>query len=118
MYRPLGESPDAGSDAHVTGAFGWALVVERGPQAGLTYVLANGSTEVGRGSDSGIFLGDVTVSRQHAVLHVDDTGLRIEDHGSTNGVYVNGVLREAAILHPNDEVIIGKFRLRVARGND
>ena len=101
----------------VEGAFGWALVVETGPQAGLTYVLPPGATTVGRHPDSDIFLGDVTVSRHHAVFHVDDQGLAVEDLGSTNGTYVNGVRVDRARLAPGDEVFVGKFHLLVARGN-
>ena len=100
----------------VEGAFGWALVVETGPQAGLTYVLPPGDTAVGRDASSDIYLGDVTVSRHHAVFHVDDSGLVVEDVGSTNGTYVNGARVESAGLSPGDEIFIGKFHLLVARG--
>ena len=40
----------------------------------------------------------------------------LEDLGSTNGTYVNGKLAEQVELSPGDEVIIGRFRLVVARG--
>lgn len=109
--------PAAEPGRRVEGAFGWALVVETGPQAGLTYVLPGGETIVGRGPDVDIFLGDVTVSRHHARFVVDAEGLRVEDLGSTNGTYVNGRRVEAARLHPSDELLIGKFHLVVARGS-
>jgi len=105
------------SGSTVAGAFGWALIVETGPQAGLTYVLAEGDTIAGRGADCDIFLGDVTVSREHARFNVEGGALRIQDLGSTNGTYVNGAWAEAYALSAGDEVIIGKFHLVVARGN-
>jgi len=111
------ESASGASGSTVAGAFKWALIVETGPQAGLTYVLADGDTLVGRGSDCDIFLGDVTVSRHHARFSVDGSTLRLTDLGSTNGTYVNGSWADAYALSAGDEVIIGKFHLVVARGN-
>jgi len=117
-FTPIREASASGaSGTSVAGAFKWALIVETGPQAGLTYVLADGDTLVGRGSDCDIFLGDVTVSRHHARFSVDGATLRVADLGSTNGTYVNGTWADAYALSAGDEVIIGKFHLIVARGN-
>jgi pSer/pThr/pTyr-binding forkhead associated (FHA) protein len=112
-----GEKERGASGSRVEGAFAWALVVETGPQAGLSYVLGPGETIAGRGPDSDIFLGDVTVSREHARFFVDDHGLTLEDLGSTNGTYVNGDRVDAFALNPDDELIIGKFHLVVAQGS-
>ena len=71
IYQPTGETASGASGSSVAGAFGWALTVETGPQAGLTYVLGPGETLVGRGGDCDIFFGDVTVSRHHAKLTVE-----------------------------------------------
>lgn len=101
----------------IEGAFRYALVVERGPRAGLTYVLGEGDTVAGRSDDADIFLGDVTVSRQHARFTVDEQGLSVEDLRSTNGTYVNAERHDRAQLQPGDEVIIGKFHLVVAGGH-
>ena len=117
IFEPLaGKTATGASGSRVEGAFGWALVVETGPQAGLAYVLGPGETVVGRGTDSDIFLEDITVSRHHARFTVDDSGLRVEDLGSTNGTYVNGQWADAYALTAGDELIIGKFHLVVARG--
>ncbi len=117
-FTPIRDvSASGASGSTVAGAFGWALIVETGPQAGLTYVLADGDTVAGRGADCDIFLGDVTVSREHARFSLKDGTLRIQDLGSTNGTYVNGAWADAYALSPGDEVIIGKFHLIVARGN-
>ena len=97
----------------IEGAFRYALIVERGPRAGLTYVLGTGETLAGRSDDADIFLGDVTVSRHHARFVVDDVGLTVEDLRSTNGTYVNAERQDAARLQAGDEVIIGKYHLVV-----
>ena len=99
------------------GFAGYALVVERGPQAGMTYVLSPGVTTVGRHPDSSIFLDDITVSRHHCRFSWDGEGLAIEDSGSTNGTYVNDVRVDRADLGPGDEVLIGRFRVIVAHGD-
>lgn len=107
----------AASGTRLEGAFAWALTVENGPQAGLTYVLGPGNTVSGRAGSCEIFLADVTVSREHARFSVDSSGLSVTDLGSTNGTYVNGGRHEAGKLAEGDDLMIGKFHLRVSRGH-
>lgn len=117
MFTPEPDASASGaSGSTVAGAFGWALIVETGPQAGLTYVLAEGETLVGRGSDCDIFLGDVTVSRHHARFTVEGDTLHVRDLRSTNGTYVNGSWMDGSALSAGDEIIIGRFHLVVACG--
>ncbi len=116
-FRPV-RRPDTGEDSpRVAGMFRYALVVDGGPQTGLTYVLGEGETSAGRSAESDIFLEDVTVSRHHAVFAVDGEGLTVTDLGSTNGTYVNGRRHETAVLAPGDEVMLGKFHLVVVVGD-
>ncbi|MGZ8756298.1 MAG: FHA domain-containing protein [Acidimicrobiia bacterium] len=109
-------SPDQA--AHVPGVVGYALVVERGPRAGMTWMVREGTTTVGRHPDSDIFLDDITVSRHHCRFRSEGQVFSIEDSGSTNGTYVNGERVDRGALQPGDEVIIGKFHLIVALGDD
>lgn len=104
--------------AHVPGVSGFALVVERGPRAGMTWVVKEGATTVGRHPDSDIFLDDITVSRHHCRFRSEGQVFSVEDSGSTNGTYVNGERVDRGVLVPGDEVIIGKFHLIVALGDD
>lgn len=116
-FRPV-RRPEPGEDSpRVEGNFRYALVVEGGPQTGLTYVLGDGETAAGRGSESDIYLEDVTVSRHHAVFKIDGDGLTVTDLGSTNGTYVNGRRHETAALAPGDELMLGKFHLVVVVGD-
>ena len=118
FYDPGARAADVGEVVgRIEGAFRYALVVERGPRAGLTYVLGEGETVAGRSDDVEIFLGDVTVSRRHARFLVDENGLTVEDLRSTNGTYVNAERQDRALLQAGDEVIIGKFHLVVAGGH-
>lgn len=109
--------PALDTPGDVDGLEGFALVVERGPRAGMTFSLESGKTTIGRGPEQDIFLDDVTVSRDHAVIVVDESGVSLRDAGSTNGTYINGERLDSAVLSPGDEVIIGKFHLLVAHGD-
>lgn len=120
VYVPVSEQHPAltrEEASDVEGFNGYALVVERGPRAGMTFVLHPGSTTVGRHPDSDIFLDDVTVSRHHCRFNAEPEVLRVEDAGSTNGTYVNGDRVDEANLVPGDEVLIGRFHLIVAHGD-
>ena len=92
---------------------GQALVlVKRGPNAGSTFLLAEETTTVGRGPDSGVFLDDVTVSRKHAVFERrSGPAWFVRDLGSLNGTYVNGEQVDETKLATGDEVQIGRFKL-------
>ena len=104
--------------AHVEGVAGYALVVDRGPRAGLTWLLEPGTTTLGRGPDQDIFLDDVTVSRRHAELMTDAVGTpHIKDAGSTNGIYINGERLDESLVQPGDEIIIGKYHLILVHGD-
>jgi pSer/pThr/pTyr-binding forkhead associated (FHA) protein len=87
------------------------LVVKRGPNAGSRYLLAAGTTSIGRHPDSDIFLDDVTVSRRHAEVTRSAEAFEVRDVGSLNGTYLNRQRIDVGALHHGDEVQIGKFRL-------
>lgn len=121
IYVPLSERAEhpltKDEAAHVGGFEGYALVVEQGPRAGLTFVLREGNTTVGRHPESDIFLNDVTVSRHHCRFVLNGEELQVEDSGSTNGTYVNESRVDAASLTPGDEVLVGRFHFVVAHGD-
>lgn len=88
------------------------LVVRRGHNAGSRFALAKGRTTLGRDAKAVIFLNDITVSRNHAVVVYDDNGCTIADQGSLNGTYVNGRLIDEPIsLRHGDELQIGVYKL-------
>ena len=103
--------------SHIEGLTGFALVVERGPRTGMTYMLKTGNTTVGRHPESDIFLNDVTVSRHHCRFVLTGEEMRVEDSGSTNGTYVNDERVDQAQLNAGDEVMVGRFHFVVAHGD-
>ncbi len=87
---------------------GPSLVGLQGIAAGSTFALTLGDLTIGRDGDSEIVLAENTVSRQHARVQRDDQGKwTVMDLGSANGVYVNGMRVQRAILNLGDEIKIG-----------
>lgn len=71
-----------------------------------------GDFTIGRSSDCNLALGDGLVSRRHAVLHVTEAGVILEDLGSRNGVSVNGTKVEGSNkLEHMDRLYIGSQEL-------
>ncbi|MCL6440173.1 MAG: FHA domain-containing protein, partial [Thermoleophilum sp.] len=65
----------------------------------------------GRSPKADVFLDDVTVSRNHAVVVRRRDGFYIDDLGSLNGTYVNRRRIDSHRLSHGDELQIGKYRL-------
>ncbi len=85
-----------------------ALIGLQGIAAGSTFALTTGDLTIGRDGESEIVLAENTVSRQHARVLRDSQGQFIlTDLGSANGVYVNGMRVQRAILSMGDEIKIG-----------
>src|SRR5260221_379316 len=64
--------------------------------SGGAVTLVGGGLIVGRSAECGLRLTEGSPSRQHARLVVEGDQLWVEDLGSTNGSFVNGVLAAAA----------------------
>ena len=79
-----------------------------------SWLLTNGIHKIGRLSDKEIILDDVTVSRNHAYISVDDDLLIINDEGSTNGIFVNGENIKKSKLYSGTRIQIGKYFLIVS----
>lgn len=91
---------------------GISLVVRSGGGlAGETFAPTGEKTTIGRHPESDIFLDDITVSRNHALLIRKPDGCYIQDQGSLNGTYVNRVRVETQKLTDGDQVQIGKYKL-------
>ena len=105
---------EVAGDAHepVEGLEGPALVVRfGGGRAGESFRPAGARTRIGRSPECEIFLDDVTVSRNHAVLVERSGQFFVEDEGSLNGTFVNRRRIDNVELANGDELQIGKYRL-------
>jgi hypothetical protein len=93
-------------------ADGAALVIRAGGgRAGETFTVSGDRMAIGRSPDAEVFLDDVTVSRNHALLVRRRDGVYIDDLGSLNGTYVNRRRIESHRLVDGDELQIGKYKL-------
>jgi hypothetical protein len=91
---------------------GEALVIRSGGgRAGESFTIDRDRMSIGRTPDAAVFLDDVTVSRNHALLVRRQDGLYIDDLGSLNGTYVNRRRIESHKLDDGDEIQIGKYKL-------
>jgi hypothetical protein len=93
-------------------ARGAALVIRAGGgRAGESFALEGTRMTVGRRPDSDVFLDDVTVSRDHAVIVRRGSEYFLDDLGSLNGTYVNRSRIDSHRLTDGDELQIGKYKL-------
>ena len=95
----------------VVAAEGAALVIRAGGRVGESFPLHGERMTIGRRPESDVFLDDVTVSRDHALLVHRTDGWHLDDLGSLNGTYANRQRIESRRLGDGDEVQIGKFKL-------
>ena len=87
------------------------LRVVRGPQTGMNISLEGGTFTMGRDPKCDIFLNDMTVSRNHALIETDEKGCVIRDQNSFNGVWVNDRNVDACFLKSGDIIQLGAFCL-------
>jgi FHA domain/zinc-ribbon domain len=93
-------------------ARGATLVIRAGGgRAGESFLLDGDRLTVGRRPDSDLFLDDITVSRDHALLVRRGGDYYLDDCGSLNGTYVNRRRIESHRLTDGDELQIGKYKL-------
>jgi pSer/pThr/pTyr-binding forkhead associated (FHA) protein len=93
-------------------AHGPALVIRAGGgRVGESFPVELERMRIGRRPDAEVFLDDVTVSRDHALLISRGDDWYMDDCGSLNGTYVNRSRIESHRLEEGDEVQIGKYKL-------
>jgi hypothetical protein len=89
-----------------------ALVIRSGGgRAGESFEVTGDRMTIGRRPDSAIFLDDITVSRDHALLVHRGSDWYLDDCGSLNGTYVNRERIESRRLADGDELQVGKYKL-------
>ena len=81
------------------------LVMSQGPQPGKTFVLDRDVLMIGRDPGNDIVIAETQASRQHTRITRQGNFLVLEDLGSTNGTFVNGVRLTAPHTLTNGDVI-------------
>jgi hypothetical protein len=76
------------------------------------------SFTVGRHDQNDLVLRDNEVSRFHATFKVRGRTVILEDHGSSNGVLINGKRQNQHRLSVNDKILIGPYHFVVKSAED
>ena len=72
-----------------------------------SFSLPRSMTVIGRKEDCDVRIPLSDVSRKHCRLMAEDEVLRVEDMGSSNGTFLNGMRVQEAIVQPGDSLQIG-----------
>lgn len=83
------------------------LVAIAGPLLGVRVEFSDTPITIGRSTEADITIPSAGVSRTHCRLYRDLGRFVIEDLGSTNKTFVNGVAIEKIVLHDADRIKIG-----------
>lgn len=72
-----------------------------------------GKAQLGRESTRGKFKSDKELSKKHATITLDQGVLKVQDHNSTNGTFVNEerIGQSIVLVSPGDMIRIGRTRI-------
>jgi hypothetical protein len=97
------------SDEGSTGAA--ARLVET---SGRAHEVTGPEAVVGRGTEASVQIDHADISRMHARLTVGEDGVEVEDLGSKNGVFVNGIQVDGAVHAVDGDLLgLGAVELRL-----
>ena len=89
------------------------VIYRPGENSRVFELSGNRPISIGRAKSSNLMLDDTNISRLHAVVLQTPGGQwQIVDRGSVNGIKVNGIRVKEVTLRPNDEIVLGEYRIR------
>lgn len=111
----VGSSPSVGTRiANAPATLLAEIYVYVGQEQTAKYAIEHGEYLIGRDASCHIVLDADRVSRHHARLTFNSYELVIEDFGSSNGVFIEGIqVQLPTRLHPDQEIQIGSAKLFV-----
>jgi two-component system cell cycle response regulator len=83
------------------------LVVLAGASVGEMYKVEGDKVIIGRGQKAQIRLFDDGISREHAQLVIEGNAIVLQDLGSTNGTFCNGLKVDRRELVDGDKILVG-----------
>ncbi len=85
------------------------LVMGTGPTPNKSFTLAKQEIVIGRDTNEDIVINVAEISRRHTRLRLETNGYFVEDLGSTNGTFINGIrLTEPQLLRSGDAIQLGE----------
>ncbi len=113
----MSHEPTVPQKAWVVPVRSMRLDVVEGADVGLSCVASADTMTVGTAEGNDLKLSDQTVSRYHAELARDGSGgVRVVDHGSTNGTWVGAVRLERATVPAGARLRLGETTLVLSDG--
>jgi len=89
------------------------LLALEGPVKGAIWDLDSPRMILGRALECEVQIADISVSRRHCEIHVQENSLSISDLSSMNAVLLNGSPCEESAISPGDRISIGDTVLLV-----
>jgi diguanylate cyclase (GGDEF)-like protein len=83
------------------------LVVLAGASVGEMYKVEGDKVIIGRGQKAQIRLFDDGISREHAQIVIEGNSIILQDLGSTNGTFCNGLKVDRRELVDGDKILVG-----------
>ncbi len=92
---------------------GWTkttwLLMQKGPLAGKQFVMFKDTTVLGSSPKAEIYLfKDDAIEPRHAIIYNRGGRFEIEDQGTEDGTYVNGIPVTTQLLSSGDQIVLGK----------
>ena len=89
------------------------LKAAAGPLTDSTYFLTDAEIPIGRDPSNSLAISDLSLSRRHCVLRLEQDSYKICDLDSRNGTFVNGGAVSERRLHHGDQISVGESYLCV-----
>lgn len=88
------------------------LLMRAGPLAGKQFVMHRNPTVIGSAPKADIYIfKDPSIEPRHALIHNRGGRFEIEDCGTKDGTYINGMPVTRQLLKAGDKIVIGKTML-------
>jgi diguanylate cyclase (GGDEF)-like protein len=94
------------------------IVVIYGAELGRKYNIEGREMTIGRATTADICVSQDSVSRTHATVMIDESGVKIRDNESTNGTYVNDHKIHEAYLKDGDLIKVGRSIFKFLTGDN
>lgn len=100
------------NQAYVMPALGWLVIVSR-EDKGRVFTLNQGDNEIGREVDEVNAVNipnDMSMTKRHALIRVENHKFTIYDLASHNGTFVNDNKVSVQELNDEDEIVLGETK--------
>lgn len=87
------------------------LIIKLQNQQDQRYEIEKPEILIGRGEECDLVLPNVSVSREHALIRLNEQGAEVVDINSENGISINNQKVKQKLLESKDEILIGNFSL-------